>query len=249
VISPFIIRNYYLSGYLLYPFPGIDIFNVDWKIPLDNVISMKSEIESWAKIPTIPYPEVLKMKIPEWILPWFKLLNFSDKIMVTVNLFSIISLITMLFKKDFFLAKIQLIILINLIFWFIMAPDPRFAYGFIFLGFSLTLAYLVKLIEYSNYSGLLKYLKIGLAGFLIIIFCRRINFPVDTIKNPSFLIISAQFEAAKTTNYNSGFNYRVPLPGSLCFNAEIPCVPYPLANVVLRGDDFQHGFKVIKATH
>ena len=87
------------------------------------------------------------------------------------------------------------------------------------------------------------------AGFLIIIFCRRIDFPINTIKHPPLLIISAPFETAKTTNYNSGFNYRVPLPGSLCFNAEIPCVPYPLTNVVLRGDDFQHGFKVIKATH
>jgi len=33
IMTPFIIRNYYLSGYLAYPFPAVDIFNVDWKIP------------------------------------------------------------------------------------------------------------------------------------------------------------------------------------------------------------------------
>ena len=33
VIAPFLIRNYYLSGYLIYPFPAIDLFDVPWKIP------------------------------------------------------------------------------------------------------------------------------------------------------------------------------------------------------------------------
>ena len=31
-----------------------------------------------------------------------------------------------------------------------------------------------------------------------------------------------------------------------CFNTEIPCVPYPISNVVLRGTDFKEGFRVEK---
>jgi hypothetical protein len=30
------------------------------------------------------------------------------------------------------------------------------------------------------------------------------------------------------------------------YNVEIPCVPYPLSNIVLRAADIQDGFKVIK---
>ncbi len=245
VISSFIIRNYYLSGYIIYPYAGIDIFNVDWKIPSDNVNAMKLEIESWSKIWIIPYPEVVKMKIPEWILPWFKLLNLNNKMLVTINFLSLITFIVMLLKKDFFLAKIQLIVLINLAFWFLLAPDPRFAYGFIFVGFSLTFAYLIKLLEYSTWSGMLKYIKFGLTIFLFLIVWRRIQIPADTIINPSLLVISAPFGTVETNNYNSGFNYRVPVPEGGCFNVEIPCVPYPLKNIVLRGNTLQDGFRVV----
>ena len=33
VITPWLIRTVWISGYLLYPFPALDIFSVDWKIP------------------------------------------------------------------------------------------------------------------------------------------------------------------------------------------------------------------------
>ncbi|HEY5125354.1 MAG TPA: hypothetical protein VIK14_16610, partial [Ignavibacteria bacterium] len=246
IISPFIIRNYYLSGYVIYPFPAIDIFNVDWKIPLDNVNAVKSEIESWAKIWTTPYPEVIKMKISEWIIPWFKLLDFINKMLIIINFSSIFTFIIMLLKKDFFLAKIQLIILINLTFWFIVAPDPRFAYGFIFLGFSMTVAYLIKLLEYSAFAGILKFTRIGLACFLFLIVFKRIMFPVGTLTNPSIWIISAPFGTVETKDYYSDFHYRVPVPEGGCFNVEIPCVPYPLKDIVLRGKNLQGGFKVVK---
>jgi hypothetical protein len=54
VITPYIVRNYYLSGYLIYPFPSIDIFNVDWKIPVDRALFEKSWIVSWDRIPGVP---------------------------------------------------------------------------------------------------------------------------------------------------------------------------------------------------
>ena len=246
VFFSFIIRNYYLSGYLIYPFPAIDIFNVDWKIPYDDVLSMKLEIESWAKISTIPASDVIGLRVSQWIIPWFHLLNFNAKLILTVNAFSIISIIIMLFKRDFFLAKIQFIILINLIFWFLRAPDPRFAYGFIFLGFSLNIAFVLKLFENSSGSGLFKYVRISLACFLILIICRRIMIPVDTLRNPSRWILPASFGTVETREYFSDFHYRVPVPEGGCFNVEIPCVPYPLANIAMRGKNIQDGFKVVK---
>jgi len=166
VISPFIIRNYYLSGYLICPFPAIDIFKVDWKIPYENVLDEKLWIEGWAKNSALPPLDVVHMKISEWTIPWFKSLNFNDKMMVAVNASSVITIIIMLFKRDLFLAKIQVVILINLIFWFLMAPDTRFTYGFLFVGFSLIFSYLLKLLESSSYARIFKYVKIGIVFFV-----------------------------------------------------------------------------------
>jgi hypothetical protein len=246
IITPYIVRNYYLSGYLIYPFPSIDIFNVDWKIPVERALFEKSWIVSWARIPGVPYQEVINLKIPEWIIPWFKSNDSINRLLLIINSLSIISFITMLFKKDFLFAKIQLIIFINLIFWFIMAPDPRFAYGFLFIGFSLTVAYLFKMIEYSNLSGILKYLKIAIACFFFIVIGRRISIPLEVLKHPSLCLIPAPFETVETKALKSDFDYRIPVSEDRCFYSEIPCVPFPLTNVRLRGHDLQDGFKVIK---
>jgi hypothetical protein len=245
IVSPFIVRNYFLSGYLIYPFPAIDIFNVDWKIPLNNVIETKSVIEGWARIPVTPYPEVLGMKFSEWIFPWFTQLSFFSKLVVTVNFFSFFTFIVMLIRKEFFLAKIQFIILINLIFWFLQAPDLRFAFGFIFLGFSLTIAYIFKLFEKSVLRENGKYIKIALACFLVVILCRRISFPGNTIRTPSLWIKPAAFGTVETKEYSTNFNYSIPVAERECFNTDIPCVTYTLNNVYLRGSDFKDGFKVI----
>ncbi len=244
VFSSFIVRNYYLSGYVIYPFSKLDIYNTDWKIPADNVNAEKSAIEGWAKIWTAPYPDVVKMKIQEWILPWFKLLNIANKVLVTINFLSIFTLIIMLIKRDFFLATLQLIILINLVFWFLMAPDPRFAYGFIFLGTSMTLAYIIKLFESMGITGLFKYIKICLVCLLLLVISKRIRFPLVTAGNPSLWILPAPFGTVETKNYYSDFEYRVPIPEGGCFNVEIPCVPYPLKDIVLRGKSIQDGFKI-----
>jgi len=244
-LTAFFIRNYYLSGYLIYPYPAIDIFNVDWKIPLENVEAMKLEIEGWAKIYNLPYNEVVNMKITDWLFPWFQLLNPVSKILVIINFISVFSFLIMLFTRDFFVAKLQLVVLLNLSFWFIMSPDPRFAYGFLFIGFSLTLSYLVKMINGSSLKNQLRFVKIVLAGFFIIVFFRRIGFPLETISNPGLTIIPDKIEKVKIKQYTTNFDYFVPENSDQCLNTQIPCLPYVIDNVYMRGKEIKEGFKVI----
>jgi len=246
VLLPFFIRNYYLSGYVIYPFPFLDIFNVDWKIPFDDVLSMKLEIASWAKISTLPASDVINLKISEWIIPWFKALNFNHRMILFVNLFSVFFFFISLVKKEYFLAFIQVILLINLIFWFLQAPDPRFAYGFLFIGFSLNLAMFTRIFDTHLSSSIFKFAKIGLTIFLLLVVCRRIKQPTETLITPSTWFLPAPFATVATNEFNAGFQYSVPVPEGGCYNVEIPCVPYPLSNIVLRGADIQDGFKVIK---
>jgi hypothetical protein len=243
ILSSFIIRNYYLSGYLIYPFPSLDLFNVDWKIPLGRVLSEKLEIESWAKISTLPTSEVIHLRISEWIWPWFQPMNFMKKLVITGNLLSVFSIVFMILRKDYFFLKIQLIILLNLLFWFLSAPDPRFSMGFLFVGFSLNIAYIIGLVESEK---VYRYVRIGLAGFLIMIFCRRIMFPVETLTKPARWVSPPAFGTSLTNEYFTDFHYRVPVEGDKCYNVEIPCVPYQLDDVMLRGKDISDGFKIKK---
>jgi hypothetical protein len=249
ITAPFLIRNYYLSGYLIYPLPQIDIFNPDWKIPVPDVARMKSEIEGFAKLPGLPHEEVVKMKITGWIIPWFRSLTVFQKDLLVINLFSVVTFFLMLIKKEFRLAAIQVIIYINLIFWLMMAPDPRFAYGFIISGAALTIALITRMIEYSKIHNLLKYYTVIIAVVLFIFIYHRADYPKRVLLHPSQWIIPAPFGTVETKRYHSNFEYRVPVPEGGCFNVEIPCVPYPLENVVLRGKNLQDGFRIENLIH
>jgi hypothetical protein len=246
ILSSFFIRNYYLSGYLVYPYPKADFFNVDWKIPINNVIEMKLEIESWARIPAVSSVEVDNMKLGEWVPVWFKALNFNNKVLVVVNIISLLLVPVSIFRKDYLVSVIQVFILLNLCFWFFMAPDPRFAYGFLFTGFALAIAYFTGLFESGIDRNVLnKISRIGLACFIIVILGRRIMSPVGTLLNPTLWAVPASFRVVETAEYNAGFKYKVPTEDVGCCNTDIPCVPYTLTGVVLRGADLQDGFKTI----
>jgi hypothetical protein len=245
LVLPFLIRNYYLSGYLIYPFPSIDIFNVDWKIPLQNVIDEKLSIENWAKIRGVPYQEVMGMKISEWGAVWLKSLNAEKIGMLVPNVLSIPIIVMMLIKKDYFPAAILFLILINLVFWFLNAPDPRFVFGFLITGSSLVLSWFLFRIVKLPLSSL----KTGITGsilifiFILVIFQNR-KFPADAFKNNLFIFPARQM-TAKTNEYRTNYTYKVPEEGDQCFNSDIPCQPYSFDNVVMIGDNVKSGFKTI----
>jgi len=244
VIAPFIIRNYFLSGYLVYPFPNIDIFNIDWKIPYEDALSMKQEIEGWAKLSSVPYPKVVKMGVNEWFLPWFKSLGFNEKWLFAGNFLSIILLIMMFIRKELFLALLQIIILTNLLFWFLMAPDIRFAYGFLFTGFALGITFIVKYIEFSSLRKVLKYVRILLLIVLLLIAGRKISGPLHTLQHPSRWLLPDRFGTVETEIYSTNFKYRTPVERGGCLNTDIPCVPFPFDNVYMRGNSIRDGFRV-----
>lgn len=69
IILPFLIRNVVLSGWLLYPVPFMDVFSVDWKLPLEKVIREKDEITAWARV--LNDVGKLNWNLSQWFPVWF----------------------------------------------------------------------------------------------------------------------------------------------------------------------------------
>jgi hypothetical protein len=61
ILLPWLARNVILSGYLVYPFPAVDIFQFDWKIPHDRAVVEQQIIQAWAKIPGVRLSAVNSM--------------------------------------------------------------------------------------------------------------------------------------------------------------------------------------------
>jgi len=246
ILIPFLVRNYYLSGYIIYPFPATDIFNPDWKIPIENVSAMKIEIESFAKIVGMPYAEVDAMHFSEWMIPWFAARDFTTKVILIGNLLSFIILIFTIIKKESYTPWLFIVIYLNIFFWLSTAPDPRFVHGFLFTGFALSCAYIIKIIESSGYYKILRSLKLLIISLFIVIVLQRISFPSEPFRDPMLFAIPAKFETTPTEIRKAvNFEYRMALnPENCCYFTEIPCVTYPLDNLMLRGTDFQDGFRI-----
>jgi len=249
VLLPFFYRNYFLSGYLVYPFYALDLFDPLWKVPLTKTIEEQIWIKSWARIPGENAREVLNMGFAQWIPLWFKALSFLDKVMLIfsgllpfMHLFSF----RKLSRRTNFLI---LILLANLLFWFFQAPDPRFAIGFLILA---TAFVLFVLLEKIPLERLKRSVQIGFFAMLTYMggktfVDRTIGRSRENIRE-SQLIIPAGFDIEPSEmNYrkeSGNFDYFVPQQGDRCFNAPLPCTPYPRESLSLRGEGFQDGFAI-----
>ncbi|NDW17865.1 hypothetical protein D0T53_02900 [Dysgonomonas sp. 216] len=137
IVIPWCIRNIIITGYLIYPFPAIDIFNFDWKIPIKMVEAEKAWVTSWARFPNLHYEEVFEMPFwvwgKSWLLRhiWFFRMNLFATGMAGISPF----IMLYSFKKNLLenskIIYVWSIAIIGVLFWLIMAPDARFGFGFI----------------------------------------------------------------------------------------------------------------------
>lgn len=152
VVAPWLMRNYFLSGYLAYPLP-IDLWSPDWKIPLENAIDERNWIYSWARLPNRPWQEVLAMPYSVWLPLWFGQLSFIQQF-ICIGLFVLSPLVVVLFallrlntirqlvRQPDALRYIRAqwvfvwaIAYCGCIYWFFTAPAFRFGSAFIWLAF------------------------------------------------------------------------------------------------------------------
>ena len=68
VVCPFLIRNFLISGWLLYPFDKIDLFHVAWKIPREYLVEDSARIKVWGRC--LYDVELLNLSPVQWIPYW-----------------------------------------------------------------------------------------------------------------------------------------------------------------------------------
>lgn len=252
-----------LTGYLVYPFSGIDIFSFDWKVSTDLIVAEKEAAYAWARIPNIPASEVLSMQLTEWIPLWLK--RQSPATLFLLGLIIISPLALFIRKRDIRMNKtiiIWLIALLGCLFWLFTAPDSRFG-----LAMILTCAF-------APYWGLQGWMKLSdkkIMKFKILAFPPLFIVPIWLISiGSNFLKIfrpddrsklsyilypestdrmkvnkSIEFEQHSINN----IKFYTPKKGDQCFDQCLPCLPYFDKRIEMRGKSLDKGFKMRNKTN
>ncbi len=69
VAAPYFIRNFFISGWLIYPFEAIDLFPVDWKLPKETVIGDAMDVKVYARY--LYDRAAIDQNILEWFPTWW----------------------------------------------------------------------------------------------------------------------------------------------------------------------------------
>jgi len=254
IILPWIIRNIILTGWLIYPFPALDLFNFDWKVPLSSVILEKECVLS-GSIEGDPTGGFFS-----WFPVWWQQLGLTDRIVFVGSIvFPLIILTGQLIKKikfDLFKNAVIITSFIGLIFWLVMGPEFRFGIPFIVVGFiSPLLLIRFNWIPKYGYKIVFNFLITIFTGLFIIIICigffkmkgfdilemntfRPIHRGLIKTPQPIKITESIYFE---TFNIN-GLDIHVPSNHD-CWDHCIPCTFYLDSTLVLRGETLKNGFK------
>ncbi|EMN79869.1 LIC_10190 family membrane protein [Leptospira interrogans] len=260
ILLPWLIRNVILSGYLIYPFSAIDIFNFDWKVPLNAVVSEKLSITGWARNPGEGYKEAAQMKFWEWFPIWWNTISKLNRLFIVISFLSpIFIFIYSLFKKikiDFQTFAILFTSWIGVIFWILLAPDIRFGKAFLgvsaispLLYFNFKINFFPIKISKTSKQIILVFIFIIISVFLIN--RRTYNRCKNFIReNSAFFVRPKKIEIPQNLEFKkiqmNDLEVFIPAEGDRCYDYEIPCMPYKNYSLILRGKTLQSGFKYIQ---
>ena len=139
VILPWLVRNVIISGYLIYPYPQLDLFSFSWKIDPIIAIADAAEIKTWGR--GLYNALAVELPIWEWFGNWFSAtLSNTEKLIIladiTCVIVAVITIIFILIKRkwqylDWVLVETMAICCY--LFWQTSAPLFRYGYAYTLL--------------------------------------------------------------------------------------------------------------------
>ena len=244
---PWVCRGYITSGYPLYP-SELGAIHFDWMVPHWKASSERKWVLSWARDPTRDADAVLANN--DWFRPWLAT-TFGDSLVRKSLLLGAAGLILSLISAPWrwrigsFFRCCCLIapILLSLGFWFLTAPDPRFA-GATIWTVAADIAFLPFACLVSVRLLLRVLTTVLIAGFIGLELREgAVRLATEHEQFPNF--VGGTSELVPRLTY-SGLAVWVPVTGDLTGPWKIPAAPANSFNprLELRGKTLRDGFRI-----
>ncbi len=238
-IAPWMVRTALVSGYLLYP-TTVGGLPVAWRVADEQALEDTNDVRAWSRYPVVGsrWQEVLSNDdwFESWQVNFWQTRGIRLSLLVGVVAWGIVGVAAVLRQRLPATVRHLLLWLLpslaSVLFWFVSAPSPRYVPvyfwliamgGVVGLLASLPAAerlaervFAVRSIEYAAAAGLLV-LMVASHGFQ----WQRERVPLPAV------------EVRRFTTF-SGLELYVPTADDLCWDAPLPCTPYPNGNLRLR---------------
>lgn len=239
-LVPWMIHGVILSGYIAFPM-AVGGIPVDWKASASATENQMVWIESWARLPSVDYRQVLGNW--DWLLPWSHRMASEYPFDVILPLVltgsGFLWMLIRRIRKDAAVSSGYWLFLVppavGLVVWFFAAPAPRFAGACFWIPAIGTMAVFLQPVRKCAVQ-IAAVVLLAVAGCSMVDLVRfyraspRDTGPVKTVP-------------MKTMNTDSGLKAYVPCEVDRCWDAPLPCTPYLYPDLRLRDStDMSKGF-------
>lgn len=249
VVAPWLVRNVIISGYLIYPYTGIDLFNFDWKMPAELLDYDRKEIIIWGR--EVRDVSRFDESIVQWFGTWYTGQMLRNKIFIIAGFLATFILIILILIKlignikqgngiKFFLSNAsEWLLIITMIvsegFWLFSAPLVR--YGVVYLLMPVAVVVYI----FKNFFGEYRFKKWATIGlvFIVSMLCLR--------RSDDFRLVMPhdywKMDNVKREWY--GFDIYIPVFSNMSGYDDFPAVTgeRALENIAPRGNSLEDGFK------
>jgi hypothetical protein len=251
ILGPWMVRGIFISGYPAYPI-NLGAAPVEWRLPASVLEDSRTSIRAWARLPPVLDQEARQRLLGgwSWIGPWAQRMVLHhardfDMPWLTALVAGGLGLYCRWRhprpsrppgapRWSFFVAPGAAIG-----FWFLAAPDPRFAtasFAVLAPGMFTVLFERFTALR-STILRLAGALSAGLAVVLLIRWFSWMPAGADGGFHPPPVVALRPFMT------RSGLELAVPREGDQCWDGPLTCTPKPQAGLRLRhGSDLQYGF-------
>lgn len=260
--APFLIRNVIISGWLLYPFAAIDLFDFDWKMPVNYVNIDSSTIKVWARC--LYDPKLIDMPLREWLPIWWGAQERYSQMLILTNVLAFVLDTAILLHKIMTKSKICLnTLLLNLCMfmclaaWLLLAPFIRYGLAFLLavpmLSLGMWLSAWPKKSEpdsfYKLFSGCVVFVMFFvLTPYWDHYFVDDAVFIKQNLTQP-YYICQKNYDTSPMKEFDmNGFTIYCPQEGQITGYDYFPSSSYDymITTTELRGDSLKDGFRSLE---
>lgn len=247
ILAPWLIRNVLISGYLVYPYAGLDLFHPDWKMDKAVLAEDSLDIRMFAR--GIRSAAEYDDSLIGWAPRWFLSQGTGERIAIVVGAvcipMAVYLLVKSLRKKAYGLTALLFAAVVNLIFWFFSAPHMRYGGPYIYVLAVITFgAFAENAGVHEAYRMILRVLAVAAVAFF------SLQYGWQLTKMPAMeertLLRQPDYPAWPATQYPvDNVHIWMPDEGDLIGYFAFPATSQgkQLEVLRLRGESFEEGFR------